>query len=93
MITDLLYANVGPDGLIVFEKGPDRALWRLPVLIGEPRAVMRTIRRWASLHSDGVTYWLPKLAAVQHDQQKGASITADYLKFFTERMEAEEQAK
>lgn len=57
-----IYANVGPDGVIVFEPEPDPGLRRLPIgsapASTAPRfkAVVETLAR---LHRDGVTRIVP----------------------------------
>lgn len=82
---DTLYANVGPDGIIVFEKHPDPALGRLPVLHGPAWAVQKTIRRWASLHHDGVTYYLPSVSRAS-GQVEAVDALAWWRKFLSDRM-------
>lgn len=57
-----LYANVGPDGIVVFEKHAAWGLNRVPVLIGPAAAVVQVIRTWGALHPDGVTRWFPDVA-------------------------------
>lgn len=80
-----LYANVGPDGIVVFEKHPDPTLSRLPVLNGPARAVQDTIRRWASLHNDGVTYFLPSVSHAS-GQAQAVDALVWWRKFLSKHM-------
>ena len=55
-----LYANVGPDGVIVFEPSADPALNRLPACHGDDaRKVRRVVSALARHAYDGVTLLVP----------------------------------
>ena len=80
-----LYANVGADGIVVFEKGPDPTLSRLPVLIGPADKVKRIIRQWAKLHQDNETYYFSNVATASN-QIEGAMLLGGWLVFLQKRL-------
>lgn len=87
MADNTLYANVGPDGIIVFEKAADPSLGRLPVLIGEAKKVVAVVKRWASLHPDGETYYLPDVQRQAYSYGEKVDRLLEWRRRLTAEME------
>lgn len=81
----MIYANVGPDGVIVFEPHADPTLGRLPV----GHATNRDAKRFKKIVSinarhgyDGVTLLVPRVPEAEDQNQ-----ALDALKYFRDLIE------